>query len=316
MSVNVQTADSTQRALRMGDVVVRTFSGPIVLKSVENPLVLAAAVEEYWYRTKSRERENQVQQMRKVLRDNLERGTHTTPTPFRSKPPAPRPEAKPPSLGRQVASFFSFRLRFEEGDTVIYRKHWYMLWQDIWKPTLGLLLVVVALALYVAGFWPPTVPLSAVALVLTTVFIPLAGWWLYEYVDWKNDIYMVTIDQIFDVNKKPLGAETRKSAPLANVLSLKYERPGLLGLMLNYGTVVATVAGTEFRFEGVFDPVGVQNDIYRRQEMQKAKKAAAEEAVKRAEMADWLLAYQQVEKDYRAEAGKRAAGGKGPAAKP
>jgi CRP-like cAMP-binding protein len=79
MSVNVQTADSTQRALRMGDVVVRTFSGPIVLKSVENPLVLAAAVEEYWYRTKSRERENQVEQMRKVLRDNLERGTHTTP---------------------------------------------------------------------------------------------------------------------------------------------------------------------------------------------------------------------------------------------
>ncbi len=314
MSVNVQTADSTQRALRMGDVVVRTFSGPIVLKSVENPLVLAAAVEEYWYRTKSRERESQVEQMRKVLREHLERGTHTTPA--RPKPPAHKPEAKPPSLGQQVATFFSFRLRFEEGDTVIYRKHWYMLLQDVWKSTLGLLLVVVALALYVAGFWPPSVPLSAVALVLITVFIPLAGWWLYEYVDWKNDIYMVTIDQIFDVNKKPLGAETRKSAPLANVLSLKYERPGLLGLMLNFGTVVATVAGTEFRFEGVFDPVGVQNDIYRRQEMQKAKKAAAEEAVKRAEMADWLLAYQQVEKDYRAEAGKRPPSGKGPAAKP
>jgi len=313
MSVNVQTADSGQRAVHMGDVVVRTFSGPIVLKSVENPLVLAAAVEEYWYRTKSHERENQVAEMRKVLREHLERGTHTTPA--RPRPPAPKVEPKGPSLGQQIATFFTFRLRFEEGDTVIYRKHWYMLISDEWKPTLGLLLVVAALTLYVAGFWPPAVPLSAVALVLITAFIPLAGWWLYEYVDWKNDIYMVTTDQIFDVNKKPLGAETRKSAPLANVLSLKYERPGLLGILLNFGTVVATVAGTEFRFEGVFDPVGVQNDIYRRQEMQKAKKAAAEEATKRAEMADWLLAYQQVEKEVQTGAAKKAAS-KGPAAKP
>jgi len=313
MSVNVQTADSGQRAVHMGDVVVRTFSGPIVLKSVENPLVVAAAVEEYWYRTKSHERENQVAEMRKVLREHLERGTHTPPA--RPRPPAPKVEPKGPSLGEQIATFFTFRLRFEEGDSVIYRKHWYMLISDEWKPTLGLLLVFVALALYVAGFWPPAVPLSAVVLVLITAFIPLAGWWLYEYVDWKNDIYMVTTDQIFDVNKKPLGAETRKSAPLANILSLKYERPGLLGILLNFGTVVATVAGTEFRFEGVFDPVGVQNDIYRRQEMQKAKKAASEEAAKRAEMADWLLAYTQVERDIQTGAAKKPAG-KGTAAKP
>jgi hypothetical protein len=309
MSVNVQTVDAGQRAAHMGDVVVRTYSGPIVLKSVENPLVLAAAVEEHWYRTKSHERENQVAQMRQVLREHLERGTHTPPA--RPKPPAPKTEPKGPSLGEQIATFFTFRLRFEEGETVIYRKHWYMLITEVWKPTLGLLLVLAALVLYIAGYWPPSVPFSAVALVLTTAFVPLAGWWLYEYVDWKNDIYMVTIDQIFDVNKKPLGAETRKSAPLANILSLKYERPGLLGLMLNFGTVVATVAGAELRFEGVFDPVGVQNDIYRRQEMQKARKAAGEEAAKRAEMADWLLAYTQVERDM-----QKKMAGKGPAAKP
>src|SRR5262249_3636829 len=119
-------------------------------------------------------------------------------------------------------------------------------------------------------------------------------------------IYMVTVDQIFDVNKKPFGPETRKSAPLANVLSLKYERPGLLGILLNFGTVVATVAGTEFRFEGVFDPGGVQNDIYRRQEMQKAKKEAGEARRRNEEMADWILAYEQVDKDLRAEMAKKA----------
>ncbi len=304
MSVNVQTSDSTQRMLHMGDVVVRTFSGPIVLKSVENPLVLAAAIEEHWYRSKSRERDDQLEGMRRAVRERLERGTH--PPVARPRAPAHKPPPKPPGLGQQLASYFTLRLRFEQGDTVIYRKHWYLLLRDVWKSSLGLLLLAVALVTYALRLWPVAVPLLALALVLAALFIPLAAWWLYEYEDWRNDIYMVTIEQIFDVNKKPFGPETRKSAPLANVLSLKYERPGLLGILFNFGTVVATVAGTEFRFEGVFDPVGVQNDIYRRQEMQKAKKEAAETARKNEEMADWLLAYQQVENAVKAETAKHA----------
>ena len=56
----------------------------------------------------------------------------------------------------------------------------------------------------------------------------------------------------------------------------------------------------------MFDPVGVQNDIYRRQEMQKAKKEAAETARKNEEMADWLLAYKQVETAVEAETAKHA----------
>jgi hypothetical protein len=107
------------------------------------------------------------------------------------------------------------------------------------------------------------------------------------------------------VAKKPLGAETKKSAPLSNVLSLKYERPGLLGLVLNFGTVVAQVAGTEFRFEGVFDPVSVQNDVYRRLEANQAKKAAGEAAKRRDEIADWLTQYHQVAEELEHEEEKR-----------
>jgi len=64
--------------------------------------------------------------------------------------------------------------------------------------------------------------------------------------------------------------------------------------------------------------VGVQNDIYRRQEMQKAKKEAADTARKNEEMADWLLAYEQVDKELRAETAKHArpSAAKGPAARP
>ena len=72
MSVNVQTDDSIQRVLAMGDIIVRTFSGPIVLKSVANPNALAAAIEEYWHRTRSRAREAEVEQMSQTIRNRLE----------------------------------------------------------------------------------------------------------------------------------------------------------------------------------------------------------------------------------------------------
>jgi len=53
-------------------------------------------------------------------------------------------------------------------------------------------------------------------------------------------------------------------APLANILSLKYDRPGLIGYLLNFGSVIATVGGQEFRFDGVFDPVGGRDTIMSR----------------------------------------------------
>jgi len=124
--------------------------------------------------------------------------------------------------------------------------------------------------------------------------IPVAGWWLYQFEDWKNDLYLITNDQIVDLYRKPLGSEERRSAPLGNVLSLKYERPGALGLLLNYGSVVAKVGADELRFEGVFDPVGVQNDIYRRMEAVKARKEASEAARQREELSRWMAAYHEV----------------------
>jgi CRP-like cAMP-binding protein len=281
MSVNVQTDDTIQRALAMGDVVVRTFTGPIVLTELANPSAFAAAIEEFWHRTQTHEHEAQLAQMNETLRSRLE--PRPPAAPAKPKPPAP---AKPPKpLSQQMADFFSLRVRFEQDGNVIYRKHWFILWARIWKPSLAMVGVFVALALAIA-YLPASISIATLVLVALVALIPLALWWLYEFVDWHNDIYMVTRDQIFDLAKKPLGAETKKSAPLANVLSLKYERPGLLGLLLNYGTVVANVAGSDFRFDGVFDPVSVQNDVYRRLEADKTRREAAEAAKRREEIAE------------------------------
>jgi hypothetical protein len=44
------------------------------------------------------------------------------------------------------------------------------------------------------------------------------------------------------------------------------DRKALVGILLNYGDVIANVGTEQFQFEGVFHPVGAQQDIVHAQE--------------------------------------------------
>ena len=210
-------------------------------------------------------------------------------------PGKPRPTAseRRPERGLQRSLGRIFQVRFETGNVVTYRKHWFVLFLAIGRQTAILLLLAGLLWARLSGAFPG-VALATVILGSLVIAIPVALWWLYEYVDWRNDIYQVTPDQIVDLRKRPLSSEVRLAAPLENVLSLEYERAGILGPLLNFGNVVATVGATKFVFEGVFDPVSVQQDVYRRIEANRARKGEAEAAKRREEIANWLGVYHSV----------------------
>jgi hypothetical protein len=132
---------------------------------------------------------------------------------------------------------------------------------------------------------------SWVAILILFVMFILFCVAVYEYVDWMNDIYQVTPDQVVDVNRSPFGTEDRKAAPLENILSTEYKRIGIFGVLLNYGTVMIMVGGAQFRFEDVADPPSVQQDIVRRQQGRLLKKRETETAGERDRMAEWLAMY-------------------------
>jgi hypothetical protein len=291
LSVHVQSSDTLARALDMGDVIVRTFSGLITLDSVPHPKMLAALVEEHWQRAKLGARQAEEETIRQAVWRTLQPPPPPEPVPLAPSVP---PKPKPIRLGERLARFFSLKVRYEEGDYIIYRKHWFLLVKDIWLSTaLMAVLLLALLAIGLASTLPGQYKLVLIALG-GVVMLGLAGWWLYEFVDWRNDIYQIATDQILDINRKPLGKETRKAAPLSNVLSLRYERVGVLGLFLNFGTVIANIGTAEFRFEGVYDPKGVQNDIYRRMEAFNTRKAQAETDKRRAEISQWIGAYHTI----------------------
>ena len=123
-------------------------------------------------------------------------------------------------------------------------------------------------------------------------------WWLYNYVDWSNDIYQLTSNQIFDIERRPLGEEQKKSAPLESILSIEHSRDGIIQLMLNYGNVIINVGTTQFIFRGVYHPDDVHQDVSDYIEAGQRRKQQKEAERDRVRMADWFATYHEQSKEF------------------
>ena len=307
LSVGVET-DVSGRLLDYGHVIVRTYVGKIPFHHVSHPYEAAHMVEEQWTRTKHSASRMEKEAMRNVLRQKMGLTVETQS----DQPLKPDVKTSPTFYRRSVLKVIGanwFKLRQENGGTVTYRKHLYVLWQQVWQPTL--LIILLALGILARLITLVRTPgerlfdfsngfkVDTVVIALPIVMIPLIVWWVYQYIDWSNDIFQVTPDQILDIDRKPFGSEERRAAPLENILSTEAHRYGLAGYFLNFGTVEITVGGTHLDFVDVLDPVGVQADIDRRREARIKQKRDVEANAERERMSDWLVAYYENEPELR-----------------
>jgi len=134
-------------------------------------------------------------------------------------------------------------------------------------------------------------PTTSVYAISTLIFLVLLLIWGYNYWDWRDDKYQVTPDQIIDIDRKPLGKEEKRAAPLENILSLEHSRPGFIPMAFNFGDVSISIGGSKFVFEGVSNPALVQQDIFSKMNSRKEKKAASDKARENKKMALWFEAY-------------------------
>ena len=138
----------------------------------------------------------------------------------------------------------------------------------------------------------PGASISVIALLGLASFISFCVV-LYQYVDWSNDIFKVSKDKIFDIDRKPFGEEQSRSASLEEIESLEYKRQGLLSIFFNYGTVYIHIGAQNFEFEDVREPASVQQDINQRYMEDRHKRESGKAKKDRSEMLNWLLAYNQ-----------------------
>ena len=303
LAVNLET-DAIGRILEYGNVTVRTFVGSIRFDYIDHPVQAADMIREYWERTKVVGTQAQKMAMKNALRSKLGLTAHAVPQ--NELPPISMEdkEVQKKSILRIVLSNL-FKLRVEDGGTVTYRKHWFVLLKQVGQPLFYSL--IVNILILIRGWYLVKTPNltfirpnaagvprpDTIVVFLLFVTLPLIGWLVWEYLDWNNDIFMVTPEEIIDLDKTPLGTEERRSAQIENILSTEYQRIGLAGYLLNYGTVYITVGGTKLEFQDVLDPAGVQADINRRRMARIAKKSEDTANVERERMAVWLAAYHQ-----------------------
>jgi len=301
--INVQT-DYLGRQLDYGNLIVRTIVGStLMLKNVNHPYQAAALIEEHWRRSMETSHKMEEEDIRQALRSRLLDGQPKTAS-LLGIIAKPTPNKQDTYRGhRTIANLF--RLRFEDMTIVTYRKHIFVLFEQTLVPGLIVVLLIGGLffnLLHPVFSFSNITNTQAGALILIWFLLVIGAflWWLYQYIDWSNDIFQVTPDQIMDIDKTPLGEVVSDIASLDNILSIEYERKGLLELAFNYGNVMITVGGgKQMVFTNVFNPSAVQEDIERRRLERISKKEQERVKAERDRTADWFAAYHHSREELR-----------------
>lgn len=296
LSVNVNRS-WLGRMLDYGDVEVKTFTGGIRMRNSAHPKQLAYFIEGFQARAQNILRQVEAEKMERALRQRLGMyvGDEYIEEPADALPQKP-PEDLVKSEGwREIVGTF-LQVRYERDGVITYRKHWLLLVRKTLFPSIAFALLIV-ITFYILGtgaLWGDSFISGLPGLTLgALLYIATISWWLYNYIDWSNDIYQLTHDKILDIERKPLGEEEKKSAPLDSILSIEHTRLGILQLALNYGNVTIMVGQTPFIFRGVYNPDDVQQDISSYIEARRRKKEETESERDRQRMADWLVTYHQ-----------------------
>ena len=215
-----------------------------------------------------------------------------------------RAEVKPTGWQKRMERRSANRYRRTEGNTIVWRKHWMVLWPQLWLPFVSLVTVFVITVFLAFGvsFVPANLRFATEIIVIISVLVTIAalGRVLWVWANWRNDRYEVSDTEIVHVEKLPLAlAEQRSVAGLGRIQNVEMSIPTPLHWLFNYGNVRCQTAAEygDFIFYGVYDPRSVAAEIqlrmerYRRREEEKSARDRARE------LPDWFEVYNNLDTD-------------------
>jgi CRP-like cAMP-binding protein len=265
--------------LEFGDVTVSTAGNqpPIVLDRIPNPNAVQQVIFDQLNHIK------QQPNLRDPFANEIDAILTTPP------PPPQRPTNAVGELSRAVLP----PIREVNGETITYRKSYLRLLGHIWRP---LIVLSVLFALVVARLLdllplPASIPpFVAVAVALAWLIIGTL-WFLWGYVDWRDDLYMVDDRYVTAIKRRPLWLhESRIQAGLLQVQNVGSKVSGLWGQLFNVGTVTIQTAAEQGNmiFDHVHNPRAIAEEILRRVERAAQRENAARQQDQRRAIADYV----------------------------
>ena len=280
------------RQYGFGDLFIKTFTGSLRLKNVQRVDQTRSYLDYLIEKSRSSKRREGKRDFAKYL---SQRKGFAEEGDFQANE-----DERIGTVGHIHSTSFLQRLlglKHTRGDTVFYRTHWLFLFRKTILPFF--LLAALALLLgYMIGTNARLLDSPFVFGLLILAMTAAGFWWLYQYLDWRNDQYIITPDQLIDVYRKPLGREDRRTAPLENIQSIRYQRLGIPGLLFNYGTVYVKVGNEDFTFDNVYHPLEIQQTLFAYLERADLIEKRATLAEQQRQMLDWMDTYQQFSRDH------------------
>lgn len=207
---------------------------------------------------------------------------------------------------KRMSESLNTRLRKEQGNRVIWRKHWLVLIPRLWWPLL-IFLVVTVLAILpplteasgaaTEETYPFLHALTVAGVIATLIALARVIW---VVADWRNDTYEVSDDEIAHVDRVPLGlSEDRMSAGLGRIQNVSMSIPSPIHWLFNFGNVTCQTAAEigAFVFFAVPDPRAVAQEIQSRMERYRRQDEIDSARKRSQELPDWFEMYNRIEQE-------------------
>ena len=272
------------RVFGFGAVTARAYTGDMRLNKLPDPDLVYALLEHRRRSLLHEQRRQEQEGMQSILQERLKSPEVRNTRPLPRHEPPMAVSYYTDSISDLLARFFG--LRSEKDGAVIYRTHWWILMGKTILPVIFIILVAGIVIARLSGAFAAISETLVYSFAIMAVFFG-GLWWLYEYADWHNDVYIITEDQLVDINRRPLGSEEKRSAPVKNIQTVEYKRNGIISLMLNFGTVQIQIGNEELTFDNVYNPSAVQMEIFNH--LHEVNEHTRKLEQKR--MADWITTY-------------------------
>ena len=183
------------------------------------------------------------------------------------------------------------------------RRHYSALLSTSARPLLAGVLVLAGYRLL--RLWFPGLSLPGLFLAL---FVLVALWAIWEWIDWSNDYFVVTNRRVVHRELGLLSREERLEAPLEKIQNLNVVRSGPTARLLGFGDLIIATAAVSggIVFDRISWPEQVRECIFRQVDRSKAWAKSSEQEEIREHLAQRLgLAGSRVTGKARTELGER-----------
>ena len=270
------------RNFGFGDLIIRTYTGETKLKNV--PLV--SEVQAFLELLSAKDKFSKKLDERKIFEKIV------------NKALAPN-DTSPDQSNYQDDQKIDSEDPYSNTPNITLRTHWIILLKKVLFPSLLIMSIILLASFFAANdlfINGSSLGIIFFGLILISAFL----WWLFQFFDWWNDRYLITSDQIIDIYRRPFGTENRRTAPITNIQSIRFERKGILGLILNFGTVFIRVGDDELTFDNILNPSMIQERLFGVLEMTISRSKKSETTQQQQNLAEMIDAYHQI-KEKKAE---------------